>query len=137
MVEAAESARVNRDELLGRLGRAFGRREPRLQAGTYVDGLMSDTPRKNGWSLAERAGDRTPDKMQRLLNHAVWDEHEAMGIVRDFVVEHLQTTKVEPWQLKWALVELLIVTDVPSLVFRRGCRTVHLSNPAGERIGLL
>jgi len=89
MVEAAESARVNRDELLGRLGRAFGRREPRLQAGTYVDGLMSDTPRKNGWSLAERAGDRTPDKMQRLLNHAVWDEHEAMGIVRDFVVEHL------------------------------------------------
>lgn len=88
MVEAAESARVNRDELLGRLGRAFGRREPRLQAGTYVDGLMSDTPRKNGWSLAERAGDRTPDRMQRLLNHAVWDEHEAMGIVGDFVVEH-------------------------------------------------
>ena len=27
--------------------------------------------------------------MQRLLNHAVWDEHDAMGIVRDFVVEHL------------------------------------------------
>ncbi len=57
MVEAAESARVNRDELLGRLGRAFGRREPRLQAGKYVDGLMSDTPHKNGCSLAERAGD--------------------------------------------------------------------------------
>lgn len=27
--------------------------------------------------------------MQRLLHHAVWDEHEAMGIVRDFAVEHL------------------------------------------------
>jgi len=50
---------------------------------------MSDIPCKNGWSLAERAGDRTPDKMQRLLNHAVWDEHDAMGIVGDFVVEHL------------------------------------------------
>ncbi len=89
MVEAAESARVNRDELLGRLGRVFARREPLLQAGSYVDGLMSDTPRKNGWSLAQRAGDATPDKTQRLLNHAVWDEHEAMGLVRDFVVEHL------------------------------------------------
>ncbi len=51
----------------------------------YVDGLMSDTPRKNAWSPAERAGDRTPDRMQRLGNHAVGDEHEAMGIVRDFV----------------------------------------------------
>ena len=89
MVEAAESARAYRDELLGRLGRVFARREPRLQAGTYVDGLLSDIPRKNGWSLAERAGDRTPDRMQRLLNHAVWDEHQAMGIVRGFVVEHL------------------------------------------------
>jgi SRSO17 transposase len=89
MVEATESARAHRDELLGRLGRVFARREPRLQAGSYVDGLLSDIPRKNSWSLAERAGDRTPDKMQRLLNHAVWDEHQAMGIVRGFVVEHL------------------------------------------------
>ena len=67
MVEAAESARVHRDELLGRLGRVFARREPRLQAGTYVDGLMSDIPCKNGWSLAERAGDRTPDKMGAVV----------------------------------------------------------------------
>ncbi len=89
MIEAAEAARAHRDELLGRLGRVFARREPRWQAGKYVDGLMSDTSRKNGWSLAERAADRTPDAMQRLLNHAVWDEGEAMGIVRDFVVEHL------------------------------------------------
>lgn len=82
---AAGVARASRDELLGRLARVFGRREPQLQAGKYVDGLLSDTPRKNGWSLAQRAGDRTPDKMQRLLSHAVWDEHDAMGIIRDFV----------------------------------------------------
>jgi SRSO17 transposase len=89
MVEAAEAARAHRDELLGRLGRVFARREPRVQAGKYVDGLLSETPRKNGWSLAQRAGDRTPDRMQRLLGHAVWDEHAAMGVVRGFVVEHL------------------------------------------------
>ena len=89
MLEAAASARVNRDELLGRLAGVFGRREPRLQAGRYVDGLIGDTPRKNGWSLAERAGDRIPDKTQRLLNHAVWDHEKAMGVVRAFAVEHL------------------------------------------------
>ena len=89
MVEAAERARVNRDELMGRLGGVFARREPRLQAGKYVEGLASDMSGKNGWTLAERAGDRTPDRTQRLLNHAVWDEHQAMGVVREFVVEHL------------------------------------------------
>jgi transposase len=71
MLEAAELARSNRDDLLGRLAGVFGRREPRLQAGKYVDGLLSDLPRKNGWTLAERAADRTPDRTQRLLNRAV------------------------------------------------------------------
>ena len=89
MVEAAELAAERREELLGRIGRVFARREPRLQAGKYVTGLMSDLPRKNGWTLAEAAGDRSPDKMQRLLNHAPWDVYAAMGVVRDFVVEHL------------------------------------------------
>jgi SRSO17 transposase len=89
MVEAAEVAAERREELLGRIGRVFTRREPALQARKYVTGLMSDLPRKNGWTLAEAAGDRSPDKMQRLLNHASWHAHAAMGVVRDFVVEHL------------------------------------------------
>jgi len=71
MVEAAKAAATPREELLARLCPVFARREPRLQAGAYVDGLLSEISRKNGWSLAERAGDRSPDKMQRLLNHAV------------------------------------------------------------------
>jgi SRSO17 transposase len=29
--------------------------------------------------------------MQRLLNHVVWDEHAAMGVVAGFVAEHLRT----------------------------------------------
>jgi SRSO17 transposase len=89
MIEAAEAARGNRDELLARMASVFVRREPRLQAGKYVDGLLSDLPRKNGWTLAEHAGDATPDRTQRLLDHAVWDEHAAMGVVADFVVERL------------------------------------------------
>jgi hypothetical protein len=89
MVEAGELAKELRDDLLGRVGTVFARREPFQQAGKYVQGLVDDVPRKNGWTLAEAAGDHRPDKMQRLLNHASWDEYAAMGVVRDFVVEHL------------------------------------------------
>jgi SRSO17 transposase len=76
-------------ELMGRLGVHFARVEPFAQAGKYVRGLLSDLPRKNCWTLAEYAGDATPDRMQRLLERARWDTMAAMGTVRDFVAEHL------------------------------------------------
>jgi SRSO17 transposase len=63
---------------------AFGRTEPWLQAGKYVTALMSDLPRRNGWTIARFAGDQSPDRTQRLLNRAVWDEAAAMGVVRRF-----------------------------------------------------
>ncbi|HCT77801.1 MAG TPA: IS701 family transposase [Micromonosporaceae bacterium] len=71
------------------MGSCFGRVEPFRQAGKYITGLMSDLPRKNAWTIAEHAGDATPDRMQRLLNRSVWDTDAAMAVVRRFVVEHL------------------------------------------------
>jgi SRSO17 transposase len=53
---------------------AFFRREPRLRAWSYLLGLVSGLERANGWTLAEFAGDATPDGMQRLLAAARWDE---------------------------------------------------------------
>jgi hypothetical protein len=50
---------------------------------------MSDLSRRNGWTLAERAGDRTPDRMQRLLSRAIWDAAAAMKVVRRFAVAGL------------------------------------------------
>lgn len=88
MVEAGR-VEQNLGVLVGRLGPLFARVEPLRQAGKYVRGLMSDLPRKNCWTLAEHAGDRTPDRMQRLLERASWDTLAAMGAVRDFVVQHL------------------------------------------------
>jgi hypothetical protein len=61
---------------------SFVRAEPWLQAGKYVGAVMSGLPKRNGWSIARHAGDRTPDRMQRLLNHAAWDTFAAMGVVR-------------------------------------------------------
>jgi SRSO17 transposase len=88
MVEA-ECARQRLDELLAAFGPLFARVEPFRAAGGYIRGLMSDLPRKNCWSLAQEAGDATPDRMQRLLERARWDALAAMKAVRDFVVEHL------------------------------------------------
>jgi hypothetical protein len=57
-------------ELLEALRSCFVRAEPWLQAGKYVAALVSDLPKRNGWTIAEYAGDRTPDRTQRLLNRA-------------------------------------------------------------------
>jgi hypothetical protein len=61
MVAAGELTREYQDELLGRVGAVFARREPRLQAGKYVRALIAEVPRKNGWQIAEWVGDATPD----------------------------------------------------------------------------
>ena len=52
----------------------------RKRARAYVLGLLSQRPeRKNGWTLAEFAGNLSPDGMQRLLNFYAGDA----GAVRD------------------------------------------------------
>jgi SRSO17 transposase len=79
-----------RDELLGQLRPCFARTEPWLQAGKYVSALVSELPRVNGWSIARHGGDRTPDRTQRLLNHASWDTFAAMSVVRRFAASGLQ-----------------------------------------------
>jgi SRSO17 transposase len=88
-VEGATLACGNLDELMGCLAPCFARVEPRRQARKYVTGLISDVPRKNCWSLAEHAGDATPDKMQRLLERAAWEAGAAMRAVRAFAVARL------------------------------------------------
>ena len=45
--------------------------------------------RKNGWQLAEQAGDATPDGVQRLLYNYRWDADLVRDDLGDYVVEHL------------------------------------------------
>lgn len=54
-----------------------------------MKGLVGTSERKNGWQLAEVAGEATPDGMQRLLNAAGWDAEEVRDDLREYVVEHL------------------------------------------------
>lgn len=56
---------------------------------SYLRGLLGESERKNGWTLAEAAGDTGPQGMQRLLNHYLWDADLVRDDVRDAVVEQI------------------------------------------------
>lgn len=66
----------------------FIRSEPRSRVREYVAGVVAGLERKNGWTLAERAGEVSPDGMQRLLRRADWDVDGVRDDVRDYVVSN-------------------------------------------------
>jgi SRSO17 transposase len=77
------------DELLERIAGRFGRVELRRRVRGFLLGLLADLPRKNCWTIAEHAGDATPDGMQHLLARAVWDTDGVRDDLREYVVDHL------------------------------------------------
>jgi SRSO17 transposase len=97
------------NDLLRQIAHRFSRVEPRRAADAYVRGLLSDVERKNCWNLAEQAGLRGPQKMQRLLRTARWDAEAVRDDVRHHVSEHLGGNGV------------LIVDETGFL--KKGCRS--------------
>src|SRR6266550_1481034 len=77
--------------LHARMAPYFARPEPRHRSLLYLQGILSDVARKNGWQLAEQAGETRPDGMQRLLSNAVWDEDGVRDELRKYVLERLGT----------------------------------------------
>jgi SRSO17 transposase len=76
-------------EVMARIGGRFGRVEPRRRARAFVLGLLAGLPRMNCWTIAEHAGDRTPDGMQHLLERACWDTDGVRDDLRGYVIDHL------------------------------------------------
>jgi hypothetical protein len=56
------------DDVFGVTAGRFAQACSHKRARAYLLGLLSRTERKNGWTIAELAGDATQDRMQRLLN---------------------------------------------------------------------
>jgi SRSO17 transposase len=77
--------------LHARIAPRFARSEPRRRVLAYLQGILSDTARKNGWQLAEHAREARPDGMQRLLSQAVWDTNGVRDDLRAYALEHLGT----------------------------------------------
>ena len=67
----------------------FRRPEPRRRALDYLKGLLSPVERKNGWQLAEQAGNATPDGVQRLLYNYRWDADLVRDDLKNYVTGHL------------------------------------------------
>src|SRR3982750_4427126 len=76
-------------QLHARIAPRFARPEPRRRALAYLQGLLSPIERKNGWQLAEQAGDASPYGVQHLLGRATWEADEVRDDLRAYVIEHL------------------------------------------------
>jgi hypothetical protein len=69
---------MTRDDLLAAAGRS---EDPGRWLGTF-DELMTRAGARC-WTIAEHAGDRTPDGMQHLLSRARWDADGVRQITQD------------------------------------------------------
>src|SRR5215213_2719217 len=88
-VGTAEGWTRELEALVARIAPRFGRAEPRRRALAYLRGLLAPLERKNGWQLAEAAGDATPDGVQDFLSRMRWDADAVRDDLRAYVVEHL------------------------------------------------
>jgi SRSO17 transposase len=88
MDEAIDWAR-GLDGLVEQIAPRFCRIEPRRRARAYLQGLLCPVERKNGWQLAENAGDRTPDGVQDFLARMRWDADQVRDDLQAYVVAQL------------------------------------------------
>jgi SRSO17 transposase len=77
------------EEVHRRIAGVFARAEPRARVLAYLCGLLGQLERKNGWTLAEAAGEVSPDGMQRLLRTADWDADAVRDQLRCYVLDRL------------------------------------------------
>src|SRR5947209_20272504 len=85
---------VSLQQLHERLRPWFARPQPYQLALLYLQAVLSEIPRKNGWQIAEHARQLRPYGMQRLLSRAVWDQDGVRDELRAFVKETLQPPPV-------------------------------------------
>jgi SRSO17 transposase len=81
--------RAGFDEMFALIAGRFAQVQSRQRARLYLLGLLSGAERKNSWTIAEQAGDLSPDGMQRLLNFYTWDADTVRDDLRGYVLEHL------------------------------------------------
>ena len=77
------------DEAFGLIAGRFAQADSRRRARMYLLGLLWGAERKNSWTIAEQAGELTPDGMQRLLNFYRWDAGAVRDDLRSYVLEQL------------------------------------------------
>src|ERR1022692_4189799 len=77
------------NELFALVAGEFAQAPSRWRAWGYLLGLLSQSERKNSWTIAEFAGDATPGGMQRLLNFYLWDADRVRDVTRGYVAARI------------------------------------------------
>src|SRR3954469_10179554 len=77
------------EKLVAGLASRFYRGAGVRRALSYLRGLLAPLERKNGWHLAEAAGDVSPAAMQDFLTRTRWNADAVRDDLQDYVVEHL------------------------------------------------
>lgn len=70
------------------------RRDTHHNVMTYLDTLLLDVERKNGWQMAERAGLSAPHVLQHVLDRARWDETGVRAELLPYLAEQLGTEEL-------------------------------------------
>jgi SRSO17 transposase len=81
--------RAGFDDMFSLVAGRFAQADSRRRARMYLLGLLSGAERKNSWTLAEQAGDLTPNGMQRLLGYYRWDADDVRDDLRGYVLDSL------------------------------------------------
>ena len=81
--------RAGLDDAFALVAGRFFRREVRVRARACLGGMLSGLERKTSWSLAEHAGEPTPEGMQRPFTTARWDTGDVRDDVRGYVAATL------------------------------------------------
>ena len=76
-------------QLLARVAGRFPQVETRQRFTRCLRGMLAELPRKTCWSIAEHAGETSPDGMQHLLNRARLSIDGVAADLREFVAQHL------------------------------------------------
>ena len=77
------------EALMSRIKPRFAHVQSRKWAVAYVQGLLSNVPRKNGRQLAEAIGASSPYGLQQFMYRAKWQPDEIRDDLQSYVVEQL------------------------------------------------
>ena len=77
-------------DVKGRMRQLFAQKRTAVNAGLFLDGLLSEEQRKTGWMRSEAAGDAGPWRQQELLGRDRWNADALRDVVGEYVVEHLR-----------------------------------------------
>jgi SRSO17 transposase len=87
--EVLDKWQAGLDDMFALIAGCFSRVEPRRLAFAYIRGLLAPLERRNGWTLSEQAGRRSPNAMQEMLYSPCWDPGRVRDGVRDYLVKSL------------------------------------------------